>query len=78
LVSAIEIDHFLNYSFKLNSCHYDKVVCLDHGELLALDTPAAMLKDPESMFAKLVVETGEQSARNMRLRADESEVGSHA
>ena len=36
-----------------------------------MDSPAAMLRDPESMFAKLVAETGEQSARNLRARAEE-------
>ena len=41
----------------------DKVVCLEHGRLQRMDSPAAMLRDPESMFAKLVAETGEQSAR---------------
>ena len=49
----------------------DKVVCLEHGRLQRMDSPAAMLRDPESMFAKLVAETGEQSARNLRARAEE-------
>ena len=49
----------------------DKVVCLEQGRLQRMDSPAAMLRDPESMFAKLVAETGEQSARNLRARAEE-------
>ena len=49
----------------------DKVVCLDRGELVRMDSPAVMLRDPTSMFAQLVAETGEQSARNLRARAEE-------
>jgi ABC-type multidrug transport system fused ATPase/permease subunit len=51
----------------------DAVVCLDRGELVAKATPAEMLRDENSMFAKLVAETGEQSARNLRARAEECE-----
>jgi ABC-type multidrug transport system fused ATPase/permease subunit len=51
----------------------DSVVCLDRGELVAKATPAEMLRDENSMFAKLVAETGEQSARNLRARAEECE-----
>ena len=51
----------------------DKVVCLERGELVAMDAPATMLLDENSMFAKLVAETGEQSARNLRARAEECE-----
>jgi ABC-type multidrug transport system fused ATPase/permease subunit len=51
----------------------DKVVCLERGELVAMDAPATMLLDENSMFAKLVAETGEQSARNLRSRAEECE-----
>lgn len=51
----------------------DSVVCLDRGELVAKATPAEMLRDENSMFAKLVAETGDQSARNLRARAEECE-----
>ena len=51
----------------------DKVVCLDKGELIAMATPAEMLRDEGSMFANLVKETGEQSARNLKARAVECE-----
>ena len=49
----------------------DKVVCLDRGELAAMASPAELLRDPKSMFSELVAETGEQSARNLRARAEE-------
>ena len=35
----------------------DSVVCLDRGELVAKAAPAEMLRDENSMFAKLVAET---------------------
>ena len=51
----------------------DKVVCLESGELVAKATPAELLRDKNSMFAKLVAETGEQSERNLRASAEECE-----
>jgi ABC-type multidrug transport system fused ATPase/permease subunit len=56
----------------------DKVVCLDRGELVATATPAEMLRDETSMFARLVAETGEQSARNLKARAEECEAAREA
>ena len=47
-----------------------KVVCLEAGKLVAMDSPAAMLADPKSVFSQLVAETGEASARNLKERAD--------
>jgi len=47
----------------------DRVVCLDAGKLVDVDSPAAMLADPKSIFSQLVDETGEASARNLRQRA---------
>jgi len=47
-----------------------KVVCLEAGNLVAIDSPSAMLADPTSIFSQLVAETGEASARNLRQRAD--------
>ena len=47
------------------------MVCLDRGELAAMASPAELLRDPKSMFSELVAETGEQSARNLRARAEE-------
>jgi ABC-type multidrug transport system fused ATPase/permease subunit len=51
----------------------DKVVCLERGELAAMASPAELLRDKNGMFAKLVAETGEQSERNLRARAEECE-----
>ena len=39
----------------------------------AMASPAELLRDKNGMFAKLVAETGEQSERNLRARAEECE-----
>ena len=73
-------DHFasrtvLTIAHRINTIiENDQVVCLDKGELVAMATPAEMLRDSDSMFAKLVQETGEQSARNLNARARECEL----
>ena len=73
-------DHFasrtvLTIAHRINTIiENDQVVCLDKGELVAMATPAEMLRDGDSMFAKLVQETGEQSARNLNARARECEL----
>jgi ABC-type multidrug transport system fused ATPase/permease subunit len=50
-----------------------QVVCLQAGNLVAMDSPSAMLADPNSIFSQLVAETGEASAKNLKQRADAAE-----
>jgi len=50
-----------------------KVVCLEAGKLVAMDSPAAMLADPNSVFSQLVAETGDASAKNLKERAEAAE-----
>ena len=72
IADQFETRTILTIAHRINTIiENDKVVCLEQGKLQRMDSPAAMLRDPESMFAKLVAETGEQSARNLRTRAEE-------
>jgi len=50
-----------------------QVVCLQAGNLVAMDSPSAMLADPNSIFSQLVAETGDASAKNLKQRADAAE-----
>jgi ABC-type multidrug transport system fused ATPase/permease subunit len=50
-----------------------QVVCLQAGNLVAMDSPSAMLADSNSIFSQLVAETGTASAKNLKQRADAAE-----
>jgi len=50
----------------------NQVICMAAGSLEALGTPAQLLADPNSMFSKLVDETGEGAAAALRQRASQS------
>ena len=43
---------------------------MSSGKVLSYDTPAKLLEDPSSIFAQLVLETGEASAKNLKQRAN--------
>ena len=51
----------------------DQVVCLEAGNIVAMDSPSAMLADSHSIFAQLVAETGSASAKNLKDLADAAE-----
>jgi len=51
----------------------NKVLCMASGKVLSYDTPSKLLEDPSSIFAQLVLETGEASAKNLKQRANDLE-----
>ena len=61
----LTIAHRINTIIESN-----KVLCMSSGKVLSYDTPAKLLEDPSSIFAQLVLETGEASAKNLKQRAN--------
>ena len=37
---------------------YDKILVLNHGQLQEYDTPLNLVKDPNSLFGKMIKKTG--------------------
>ena len=62
--TVLTIAHRINTIIESN-----KVLCMANGKVLSYDTPAKLLEDPSSIFAQLVLETGEASAKNLKHRA---------
>lgn len=44
----------------------DRILVLEKGKLVELETPAKLLRDPNSLFAKLVKETGAEESSKLR------------
>jgi ABC-type multidrug transport system fused ATPase/permease subunit len=44
----------------------DRIMVLDKGSLMELDTPANLLRNPVSLFSKLVKETGRIESVKLR------------
>ena len=63
--TVLTIAHRINTIIESN-----KVLCMSSGKVLSYDTPAKLLEDPSSIFAQLVLETGEASAKNLKQRAN--------
>ena len=63
--TIITIAHRINTIIESN-----KVLCMANGKVLSYDKPAKLLEDPSSIFAQLVLETGEASAKNLKQRAN--------
>merc|ERR1712100_206998 len=63
--TVLTIAHRINTIIESN-----KVLCMSSGKVLSYDTPAKLLEDPSSIFAQLVLETGEASAKNLKQHAN--------
>jgi len=64
----------LTIAHRLNSIiDSDTVLVLDNGLLVEADAPAALLRQPESFFAKLVQATSPGSAASLRAQAEAAE-----
>ena len=48
---------------------YDRILVISGGELAEFDSPHALLSNSESLFYKMVEDTGEANARLLRERA---------
>ena len=66
--TVMTIAHRINTIIESN-----KVLCMASGKVLSYDTPSKLLEDSSSIFAQLVLETGEASAKNLKQRANELE-----
>ena len=66
--TVMTIAHRINTIIESN-----KVLCMASGKVLSYDTPSKLLEDPSSIFAQLVLETGEASAKNLKQRANDLE-----
>jgi ATP-binding cassette subfamily C (CFTR/MRP) protein 1 len=51
---------------------FDRICCLDQGRVAEYDAPAVLLQDPGGILSNLVESTGESSATELRLRANEA------
>lgn len=47
----------------------DKILVMDQGQVAEFDSPAALVARPESLFSKLIDETGVANAASLRLKA---------
>jgi ATP-binding cassette subfamily C (CFTR/MRP) protein 1 len=66
----------LTIAHRLNTIvDYDRVLVLDAGKIREYDTPANLLRDPNSAFAAMCAETGAQNCENLRAIAFEKESG---
>jgi ABC-type multidrug transport system fused ATPase/permease subunit len=53
----------LTIAHRLNTiADYDRVLVLKEGEIAELDSPAALLKQPQGIFRSMVLETGPSNA----------------
>ena len=66
----------LTIAHRLNTiCDYDKVLVLSFGLVKEFDSPANLLRDPNSVFSSMVNETGEVNAALLRNIAFKAEQG---
>jgi ATP-binding cassette subfamily C (CFTR/MRP) protein 4 len=49
---------------------YDRIAVLDKGVIVECGHPAELLRNPLGMFSALVAQTGDASARELRIRAE--------
>ncbi|KAG0299227.1 hypothetical protein BGZ98_010242 [Dissophora globulifera] len=80
LQKAIRVDFaqstVLTIAHRLNTViDYSRVLVLDHGEIKEFDTPANLLRRPDSVFASMVDETGPANAALLRSLAQAAEEG---
>jgi ABC-type proline/glycine betaine transport system ATPase subunit len=54
-------------------CSSDRILVLDGGELAEFDTPAALLRQPDSAFSSIIAEMGESAAERLLGLANEAE-----
>ena len=59
----------------LTICDYDKVMVLSFGKIIEFDSPAKLLRNPESAFTAMVEETGPANAALLRSIAEAAERG---
>jgi len=45
---------------------YDRVMVLSFGKMVEMDTPANLLRNPSSIFSKMVADTGDSHASQLR------------
>ena len=48
---------------------YDRVMVLDHGRLVELDSPWNLLQNEDSLFSRMIKKTGPEEEQKMRERA---------
>jgi ABC-type proline/glycine betaine transport system ATPase subunit len=66
----------LTIAHRLNTiCDYDRVLVLSYGLVQEFDTPANLLRDPNSTFSSMVNETGPINAALLRNIANKTEQG---
>ena len=66
----------LTIAHRLNTiCDYDRVLVLSFGLVQEFDTPANLLRDPNSALSAMVNETGETNAALLRNIAFKAEKG---
>lgn len=66
----------LTIAHRLNTiCDYDRVLVLSFGLVSEFDTPANLLRNPNSVFSSMVNETGEVNAALLRSIAFKAEKG---
>ncbi|KAG0329331.1 hypothetical protein BG000_000100 [Podila horticola] len=80
LQKAIRVDFaqstVLTIAHRLNTViDYSRVLVLDHGEIREFDTPANLLRNPDSVFSSMVDETGAANAALLRSLANAAEAG---
>ncbi|KAG0018030.1 hypothetical protein BGZ81_010421 [Podila clonocystis] len=80
LQKAIRVDFaqstVLTIAHRLNTViDYSRVLVLDHGEIREFDTPANLLRNPDSVFSSMVDETGAVNAALLRSLANAAEAG---
>ncbi|KAF9413974.1 hypothetical protein BGZ94_000549 [Podila epigama] len=80
LQKAIRVDFaqstVLTIAHRLNTIiDYSRVLVLDHGSIKEFDTPANLLRDPNSAFSSMVDETGPANAALLRSLANAAESG---
>ncbi|KAG0036025.1 hypothetical protein BGZ82_004800 [Podila clonocystis] len=80
LQKAIRVDFaqstVLTIAHRLNTViDYSRMLVLDHGEIHEFDTPANLLRNPDSVFSSMVDETGAANAALLRSLANAAEAG---
>lgn len=80
LQKAIRVDFanstVLTIAHRLNTViDYSRVLVLDHGVIKEFDTPANLLRNPDSVFSSMVDETGVANAALLRSLASAAEAG---